>query len=78
MSTQALVITPVATSVKEDRRAKFKAAAVRLRSSFSAEFRQLDAEEIMNFIWGDEPVKSSGRRGRCLASLLARTQLHPI
>ena len=58
-----IVITPVATSVKEDRRAKFKVAAARLRNSFSAEFRQLGADEIMNFIRGDEPVKSSGRRG---------------
>jgi antitoxin PrlF len=58
-----IVITPVATSVKEDRRAKFKAAAARLRGSFSSEFRQLGAEEIMNFIRGDEPPKGTGRRG---------------
>ena len=58
-----IVITPVSTSVKEDRRAMFKAAAARLRSSFSAEFRLLDAEEIMSFIRGDEPAKSRGRRG---------------
>ena len=58
-----IVIKPVATNVKEDRRAKFKVAAARLRSSFSAEFRQLGAEEIMNFIRGDEPIKGTGRRG---------------
>lgn len=58
-----IVITPVATSVKEDRRAKFKVAAARLRTSFSAEFRQLGADEIMNFIRGDEPVKGTVRRG---------------
>ena len=58
-----IVITPVGTSVKEDRRAKFKVAAARLRTSFSAEFRQLGADEIMNFIRGDEPVKGTVRRG---------------
>ena len=58
-----IVITPVATHVREDRRAKFKAAAARLRSSYSDEFRQLGADEIMNFIRGDDPIKGTGRRG---------------
>lgn len=58
-----IVMTPVGTSVKEDRRAKLKAAAARVRGSFSTEFKQLGADEIMDFIRGDEPAKGTGRRG---------------
>lgn len=58
-----IVITPVSTSIKEDRRAKLKAAAKRVRGSFSAEFRQLGADEIMSFIRGDEPTEGTGRSG---------------
>jgi antitoxin PrlF len=58
-----IVITPVGTSVREDRRAKFKAAAARVRGSFNDEFKQLGADEIMNFIRGEEPTKSTVRRG---------------
>ena len=57
-----IVITPVGTSVKEDRRAKLKTAAARVRSSFSADFKQLGADEIMNFIRGDEPTARRGQR----------------
>jgi AbrB family looped-hinge helix DNA binding protein len=58
-----IVITPVGTSVKEDRRARLKVAATRVRGSFSADFKQLGADEIMSFIRGDEPIKGGGRRG---------------
>ena len=58
-----IVITPVGTSVKEDRRAKLRAAAARVRGTFSAEFKQLGADEIMSFIRGDEPIKAAARRG---------------
>jgi len=58
-----IVITPVGTSVKEDRRAKLKAAATRVRGSLSAEFKQLGADEIMSFIRGGEPTKNVSRRG---------------
>lgn len=51
-----IVITPVGTGVKEDRRARLKAAAARVRRSLGAEFRQMDADEIMHFIRGDEPA----------------------
>ncbi len=54
-----IVITPVGTNVKEDRRAKLKIAAAKVRGSFSAEFKQLGADEIMSFIRGDEPAKTS-------------------
>lgn len=57
-----IVITPVGTGVKEDRRAKLRAAAARVRSSFNADFKQLDADEIMNFIRGDEPAARRGHR----------------
>ena len=58
-----IVITPVGTSVNEDRRAKLRIAAARVRGTFSAEFKQLGADEIMNFIRGDEPTKVNSRRG---------------
>ncbi len=67
-----IVITPIGTSVKEDRRAKLRLAAARVRGSFNAEFKQLSADEIMSFIRGneaiateasgDQPKKSSSRR----------------
>lgn len=58
-----IVITPVSTGVKDDRRARLKTAAARVRGSFSAEFKQLGADEIMRFIRGDEPTKGIRRRG---------------
>ncbi len=41
-----IVITPVASHVRNDRRAKLRAVAAKLRSSFSPEFAQLGAREI--------------------------------
>ncbi len=58
-----IVITPVSTNVKEDRRAKLKAAAARVRGSLNVEFKHLGADEIMNFIRGEEPARSKVRRG---------------
>ncbi len=58
-----IVITPVGTGVKDDRRATLRAAAARVRGSFDADFKQFGAEEIMQFIRGDEPAKTAGRRG---------------
>ena len=58
-----IVITPVGTGVKEDRRARLVAAAARGRQGFSKDFRQLSADEIMRFIRGDEPKASNKRRG---------------
>ncbi len=59
-----IVITPVSTNVKEDRRAKLALAAARVRGSFSPEFKQLGADEIMNFIRGNEPEEGSERGSR--------------
>jgi AbrB family looped-hinge helix DNA binding protein len=52
-----IVITPVGTSVREDRRAALRRAAAKVRSSLAPEFRQLAADEIMAFLRSDEPVK---------------------
>lgn len=48
-----IVITPSGARIKEDRRAKLKAAAARVRASLGAEFRQVTADEILTFIRGD-------------------------
>jgi antitoxin PrlF len=58
-----IVITPVATGMKDDRRAKLRAAAARVRKSMSPEFRQLGADEIMAFLRAEEaPAPRGGRR----------------
>ena len=59
-----IVITPVGTGVREDRRAKLRAAAARVRGSLKPEFRQLGADEIMNFLRGEDVVRTPARRGR--------------
>lgn len=59
-----IVITPVGSNVKNDRRAELRAAAVRVRDSLGAEFRQLGADEIMDFIRGEAPPKSVAPRDR--------------
>ena len=59
-----IIITPVATNVKNDRRAKLRAAAARVRSSLSPEFKQLGANEIMDFLRGDVRAQDRTRRGR--------------
>jgi AbrB family looped-hinge helix DNA binding protein len=48
-----IVITPLATGVKDDRRAKLLAAAARARASQKPSFRQLGADEIMTFLRGE-------------------------
>jgi antitoxin PrlF len=50
-----IVITPVGTSVREDRRVRLEAAAARVRGSLGDEFAQLGADEIMRFIRGEDP-----------------------
>ena len=46
----------MATGVKDDRRAKLRAAAAKVRRSLSPEFQQLKADEVMAFIRGDEVI----------------------
>jgi antitoxin PrlF len=48
-----IVITPVATSVRDDRRDKLRAAAARVRGSLAPEFAQMGAEDIMDFLCVD-------------------------
>ena len=57
-----IVITPMATNVKNDRRAQLRQAAARVRASLSAEFSQLGADEIMAFLRGDGSAPKRGRR----------------
>jgi antitoxin PrlF len=59
-----IVITPVAGSVKNDRRAKLRAAAARVRASMSPEFKQMGADEIMAFLRADDATAARGRRGK--------------
>ena len=57
-----IVITLMATNVKNDQRAQLRQAAARVRASLSAEFSQLGVDEIMNFLRGDGSVPKRGRR----------------
>lgn len=59
-----IVITPVGTGVKDDRRAQLRAAAAKVRRSLSPDFRQLSADEIMTFLRGDEGRQTRAKRGR--------------
>ncbi len=59
-----IVITPVGTGVKDDRRAKLRAAAARVRSSMKPELRLLGADKIMTFLRGEEAAPTPVRRGR--------------
>lgn len=47
-----IVITPVGTGIKDDRRAKPRAAATCVRGSLAPEFKQLGADDIMTFLRG--------------------------
>lgn len=51
-----IIITPLATNVKNDRRAQLRQAAARVRASLSPEFKQLGADDIMKFLRGDSNV----------------------
>jgi antitoxin PrlF len=55
-----IVITPLSTSVKNDRRELVRQAAARVRASYSAEFRQLGADDIMDFLRGDDSTRKHG------------------
>jgi AbrB family looped-hinge helix DNA binding protein len=59
-----IIITPVASHIKGDRRAKLRAAAAKVRSSFTSEFKQLSAQEIMDFLRDGDDAATGPRRGR--------------
>jgi len=58
-----ILMTPLGTGVKDDRREKLRAAAAKVRASLSPEFKQLKADDIMKFIRGEEVITSRLRRG---------------
>jgi AbrB family looped-hinge helix DNA binding protein len=64
-----IVMTPVASPVRDDRRTVMRKAAAKVRASLPAEFRQLGADDIMAFLRsgessGREPARSTrARRG---------------
>jgi antitoxin PrlF len=63
-----IVLTAVATNVRQDRRSALRAAAARVRNSMSPEFKQMGAQEIMDFLRSDDagkpaPKRSAKRRG---------------
>ena len=53
-----IIITATATRVRNDRRAKLREAAARVRRSFSPQFQQLGADEMMAFLRGDDAVSA--------------------
>jgi AbrB family looped-hinge helix DNA binding protein len=57
-----IVITPVASGVRDDRRAAVRSAAARLRATMPPPFRQLGAQEIMDFLRADDPSPRPARR----------------
>lgn len=57
-----IVVTLIATNVKNDRRAKLRQAAARVGSSLSPEFKQFGAGEIVAFLRGDGDRPKRGRR----------------
>ena len=59
-----IMIIAVASGVRTDRRAKLRAAAAKVRSSLSDEFKQLGAQEIMDFLRADatSPPATKARR----------------
>lgn len=59
-----IVMTPIGTGIKEDRRAELRAAAARVRGSLKPEFKQLGADEIMNFLRGEDAPRPATRRGK--------------
>lgn len=59
-----IIITPVSTGIRNDRRDNLREAAARVRSSLSPEFKQLGADEIMDFLRGDTESRDRTRLGR--------------
>lgn len=50
-----IVITPVASHVRDDRRAALREAAARAHATMAPEFRRMSTEEIMEFLRGEGP-----------------------
>lgn len=58
-----IVMTSIATGVRSDRRDRLRAAAARVHSSLSLGFKQLGADEIMDFLRGKGDARRTTRRG---------------
>jgi AbrB family looped-hinge helix DNA binding protein len=59
-----IVITPVSSPIKDDRREALRRAAARARATMLPEFRRMSADEIMEFIRGEGPVPTPAARKR--------------
>jgi antitoxin PrlF len=59
-----IVITPVGTGIREDRRERLRAAAARVRVSLKPEFKQLGADDIMAFLRGEDAPPTVASNGR--------------
>lgn len=59
-----IVITPVGTGIREDRRERLRVAAARVRGSLKPEFKQLGADDIMTFLRGEDIAPIAARHGR--------------
>lgn len=57
-----IVITPVATGLRHDRRAELRASAAKVRKGLDPQFRQMGAAQMMEFIRGDGAPARRGRR----------------
>jgi AbrB family looped-hinge helix DNA binding protein len=49
-----IVITPVHTGVRSDRRERLRAAADKVRASMDPAFRQMGADDILRFLRADD------------------------
>lgn len=56
-----IVISKVSSRIKTDRREALRAAAAKVRKSMSPEFRQMSADEVLDFLRADATVKVPGR-----------------
>jgi AbrB family looped-hinge helix DNA binding protein len=59
-----IVITPVSSPIKDDRREALRRAAAKVRATMAPELRRMSADEIMAFIRGDRPVTRAKRARR--------------
>jgi hypothetical protein len=64
MTTSSGTAPALAGGVKDDRRAKLRAAAARVRAGMSPPFNQMSADDIMTFLRGDNAALPRARRSR--------------
>jgi antitoxin PrlF len=59
-----IIVTPHGADVRDDRRAELRSAAAKVRSSMSPAFKQLSAQDIMNFLRADHVKRATPRGAR--------------